>query len=76
MGITQKENVMKVYQIAMILSVPAESYEEACEAALELDDVDIASGSDITTKVELDYEHDNDGQRVLYLHPEEEPIEG
>ena len=71
----------KTYQIAIILSIPADSYEEAldrgerfnmqlCNSNPDFDDCDIEY------VVEHNYEHDNQGSRIVYLHPEEEPIEG
>jgi hypothetical protein len=69
----------KVYQIAMILSVSGDSYEEALDRA-EKFNMQLANTNsefddcDIELVVEHNYEHDNQGQRVLYLHSEEEPI--
>jgi hypothetical protein len=65
------------YQIAVILTIPANSYEEALDRAekfnMQLQN-DNEEFDDIAYNVEHSYEHDNQGNRVLYLHNEEGPI--
>ena len=71
---------MKSYQIAVILTIPANSYQEAKDKAQELENslgtvdpkLDELADS-VEYRVVIDYEHDNDGQRVLYLPSEEQP---
>ncbi len=61
----------KKYDMALVLSVEAESYKQAERMAKY-----IAEGlgqEEVNVSATFDYEHDNDGQRVLYLHPEDEP---
>lgn len=66
----------KNFVIPILLTIPATSYEEAQRQAanvayhLSTNPVD---DSGMTAKVETYFEHDNIGQRVLYLHPEEDP---
>jgi hypothetical protein len=76
------------YQVAVLLTIEAPSYEEAVRDADSwvIDPTptppprrgSLRYGQPRTGvldyTVEHDYEHDNDGQRVLYLHPEEKPI--
>jgi hypothetical protein len=68
----------KTYKIAMVISIQADNYEEALDRAekfsLQLSNVK-EEFDDIECVVEHSYEHDNQGQRCLYLHNEEEPIE-
>jgi hypothetical protein len=64
---------MKRYQFAMILEVPAENYEDALKDAKLFDRVfqdtleEGTSPEDPSLKLVLDYETDNEGQRVVYL---------
>lgn len=74
---------MKTYEIAVILSINAESYDEALDEVKDLVDcvdTDLVNGEyshlirhwlNATINVVKDYETDNDGQRVLYLPKEE-----
>lgn len=63
----------KFYVVAVTMTIPADSYAEAVATATAVVDTmsDTAQGIEVVT----DYEYDNDGQRVLYLHPENEPGE-
>jgi len=62
----------KNYVIPVLLTVPAESYRQAVDQAIEMvDDLKIMAAASL--EVEVNFEHDNIGQRVLYLHPEEDP---
>lgn len=62
----------KVFVIPLLLSIPAESYGEAMQEAEDLvEDLGVDAGMGV--EVARDFEHDNHGQRVLYLHPEEDP---
>jgi len=64
----------KAYTVAIILTIPAESYEEACSVADAVAD-NLSMDAGIGVLAILEYEYDNDGQRVLYLHSEDEPID-
>lgn len=59
-----------VYDIAVILSIPATSYQEAMSIAHGIGDA-IAIDASMGVDVVMDYQHDKQGQRVVYLHPEE-----
>lgn len=61
----------KVYVVPVLLSVSAESYDKAVEEAKGV--VDSFTDAGVGMEVETYFEHDNIGQRVLYLHPEEDP---
>ncbi len=67
----------KTFQIPVLLKIPAESYEEAMKLGANVaesfcDDPGMVEGG-IVTELVTYFEHDNIGQRVLYLHPEEDP---
>jgi hypothetical protein len=71
---------MATYQIAIVLDVEANSYEEAMDLAVDFNGQ--LSNSDptfdnveITGQVQDYYEHDNIGNRVLYLHSEKHSAE-
>jgi hypothetical protein len=66
---------MATYQIPIVLDVEANSYEEAMELAIDFNGQLTNSDPtfdniDITSYVQNYFEHDNIGNRVLYLHPE------
>lgn len=61
----------KMYVVPVLLTVPAESYEKAREAAEAF--VDSNQDAGIGLEVETYFERDDIGQRVMYLHPEEDP---
>jgi len=65
---------VKVWDVAAIITVQATSYDEAVsmvqDAAEHMLDGDEALQADVVTN----YEHDNEGQRVLYLHAEDDPL--
>jgi len=61
------------YVIPVLLTIPAESYKEAVEAAKKVVEEYLSADAGIGAEVETYFEHDNAGQRVLYLHPEEDP---
>lgn len=60
---------MSYYDMALIITVEADTYDEAFDKA-----DDIAAGlsdmQQIPASAIFLYDHDNEGQRVLYLHPE------
>lgn len=62
-----------IYTVALLVSIPADNYEAALQEA-----EDMAEGLGIMEELSVsavtDYEHDNEGQRVLYLHPEDKPV--
>jgi hypothetical protein len=64
---------MKKFQLAFVLEISADNYDEAVEEAqliesiltLGVDDND----TDAKLQLVLEYDEDNNGQRVLYLPP-------
>lgn len=60
---------MQEFDIALIVTIEADSYEKAL-----LEAEDMAEGIGMTEEISCSaviyYEHDNEGRRVLYLHPE------
>lgn len=63
---------MPAYDVALLVTIEADSYEEALGEARMLAE-GVASAEELSCSAVLDYERDNEGQRVLYLHPEETP---
>lgn len=59
---------MPNFDIALILTVEADNYHKALKHADNLAEGVAADGENISAV--FDYESDNDGQRVLYLHPD------
>lgn len=61
---------MPQYDIALIVKVKAKDYRSALIYAENLaDDMNLTwDGANVTAIT--DYKHDNDGQRVMYLHNE------
>lgn len=63
---------MKNYVIPVCLTIPADSYEEAmCVAESTADNLATDGGIGVMIP---ECEHDNAGQRVFYLHPEDKPV--
>lgn len=62
----------KVYEIAIVVSIPASTYEDALAQAEELAE-SMSTDAGMGVEAISSYEHDNDGQRVLYLHAEDDP---
>jgi len=62
----------KNYVIPILLTIPAASYEEAEKVAESVAD-NLSTDAGMGVEAVTSFEYDNDGQRVLYLHPEEEP---
>jgi hypothetical protein len=62
----------KNFVIPVLLTIPATSYEEAMKEGQRIVD-DMSSDAGVGVELETYFEHDNIGQRVLYLHPEEDP---
>ena len=63
------------FDIPVVLEVEAPSYEEAIKKVTECMVVtNHVTGDDVEASIPS-HEHDNDGQRVIYLHPENEPEE-
>ena len=56
---------MSEYNVALVLTVSAETYQRALEQADEIAEGFVQDGYNISAVI--DYELDNDGQRVLYL---------
>ena len=65
---------MKFYEFAIVVTIPADKYEDAVAEAEEVAE-NLGMDAGIGVSLELNYEHDNDGQRVLYLHPEDKPLD-
>lgn len=66
----------KTFQIPVVFYVEAKNYKQALEAAHEWADnaEELPEGAD-NVEVVTEFEHDEAGQRVLYLHPEGESLE-
>ena len=64
----------KLYQVAVILTIPAENYDAATTAALEIGQA-LSIDAGVGVEVVLTYEHDGseENQRVVYLPSETEP---
>jgi hypothetical protein len=62
----------KNYQIAVILTVPATTYKKALKVAGEVVE-SLQEDAGIGVELAMNFEYDNYGQRVLYLHPEKKP---
>ena len=62
----------KMYEIAVILTIPAENYQAALTEALEIGDA-LSLDAGVGVEVVLDYERDNEDQRVVYLPNENNP---
>ena len=58
---------MNTYDVALIVSIPADTYEEALNAAGHIA-AGLGDTEELSVSAVLDYEYDNEGQRVLYLH--------
>ena len=55
------------YDVALLVTVTAPTYEDALIEAENI--ADGLGQEEVFVSAVLDYEYDNDGQRVLYLHP-------
>lgn len=62
----------KNFVIPILLTIPATSYEEAMKEGQSLVE-DMSADAGMGVELATYFEHDNIGQRVLYLHPEEDP---
>ena len=63
---------MQEFDVAIVVTIEANTYDGALRIANN-----IAEGLEIdgeTAEAITNYDHDNDGQRVLYLHPENQVI--
>jgi hypothetical protein len=63
---------MPRFDIPLLVTIEADTYAEAIREGHDLAD-GIGQTEELSVSVVLNFEHDNDGQRVLYLHPENEP---
>jgi hypothetical protein len=63
---------MRTYDVAVILRIRAGSYKRALQIAEDLI-ADLSAKDETRTLMDVvhDYEHDNQGQRVVYLPPED-----
>lgn len=59
----------KLYEVAVILTIPAKTYKKAMTAALQIGH-DLGIDEGVGVRVVVDYERDNDNQRVVYLDDE------
>lgn len=65
---------MPVYDFAFIISVEGLDYNDASAQAVDLADAISATlDAGVTSVIDGQYEYDNDGQRVVYLHDENKP---
>ena len=61
---------MSQFHIALIVTFTADTYADALKQADQLAE-GIGITEEILVSAQLSYDHDNEGQRVLYLHNEE-----
>jgi hypothetical protein len=59
---------MNRYDIALLVTIEAESYREALREASKLAD-GIADSDNIPVSAVMSYDIDNENQRILYLSP-------
>jgi hypothetical protein len=66
----------KAFQIAIILLVPADTYEEAMKVGESIAE-NLATDAGVGVMLETNYERDGSikNQRVVYLHDEADPID-
>ena len=65
----------KNYVMALLVKIPAVSFRKAL-ATTHAVGIDLSrDGRLLSVSVPTDFDHDLDGQRVIYLHAEEEPEE-
>ena len=60
---------MPKYDVALVVSIEADTYNEALKSAVDLAD-GIAQDGELICAITA-YDSDNEGQRVLYLDPVE-----
>lgn len=65
----RKDKMLTSYDVAIVVSLDSTSYGAALKAAQDLAD-SIHEDKRVGASAIIDYEHDNEGQRVLYLHNE------
>jgi hypothetical protein len=65
---------MPLFDMAIIVGIEADNYAEAESITYKMAD-GIGDTEQIFCFAATAFEYDNDGQRVLYLHPENEPRE-
>lgn len=58
---------MPKFDVALLITVEAETYDDALKYADQLAE-GIGMTEEISCSAVWDYERDNEGQRVLYLH--------
>jgi hypothetical protein len=64
---------MATYHMPIVVEIQAYSYEEAEQKAADILITDDATGHPMKSYLPS-YEYDNEGQRVIYLHPEHQPL--
>lgn len=62
---------MQQWDMAIIVTIDAENYEEA-KAAADVISAELSASGEFEAFTPH-YEHDNEGQRVVYLHNEDTP---
>ena len=63
-----------LFDLAIIVSVPAENYAEACKIGKHIA-AGLGDSEQLSVSLEQNFEYDDEGQRVLYLHAENEPYD-
>lgn len=61
------------WDIAIVVTIPADSYDEALREAGLLAE-GLGNSEELRVEAVQSYDDDYEGQRVLYLHNEEEPL--
>lgn len=64
----RESDLYNQYDHALVITVIGASYEDSVKVVKQIADGIGQEGENISV---ADYEHDNSGQRVVYLHPEE-----
>lgn len=65
----------KAYQFAIVITVPADNYEEAKEKAGTVVDDMLDAGIGVSLETEYERDGSEENQRVLYLHDESKPLD-
>lgn len=60
----------KNYVVPILVSFPAESYDDALRQAQQLAE-GLGDSEELSVSAVLDYEYDNAGCRTVYVHPSE-----
>ena len=66
---------MPTYQIAMVVDMEADDYDQALDNTIKLA-AQLTHTSTHTVRAIVDYDLDNDEQRIVYLHPADTDADG